>query len=58
MGKESKVQTGFRASESMFAEIEEMSDSFDISKNSLMTMAMRIGLNSLKDLSQLPNQQE
>jgi hypothetical protein len=56
--REARIQTGFRASESMNEEIEGLSEDFDISKNSLMTMAMRIGLNSLRDLKQVPFQQE
>ena len=54
MSKECKVQTGLRISESMSKEIEVLTENFEISKNALMTIALRIGLNNLKDVSHLP----
>ena len=58
MEKESKVQTGLRVSETMLEEIGNFAESFDISKNALMTIALRIGLNHLKELKQLPLSKE
>ena len=54
MSKEHKIQTGLRISESMNDEIERLTSNFEISKNALMTIALRIGLNSLKDINNLP----
>ena len=58
MNDKKVIQTGFRVSDVMNDEIEELAADFDISKNALMTMAMRIGLNNLKDLNQSQGQQE
>ena len=47
-----KIQTGFRISEAMHEEIEQTAKEYEISKNALMTMAMRIGLNHLRRVNQ------
>ena len=49
-----KVQTGFRVPESLNTEIEQTAKEYEISKNALMTMAVRIGLNILKNINQIP----
>jgi hypothetical protein len=50
---EPKIQTGFRASESLNKEIEKLSKDLGISKNAIMTMTINIGIKKLKsDLSE------
>lgn len=52
MGKKiEKIQTGFRVDEILNDEIEETSKLYGITKNALMTIAIRIGLNSLNGIS-------
>lgn len=58
MEKENKIQTGLRISESLNEEIERTACEYAISKNALMTIAMRIGLNALKGVNQIPLPQE
>ena len=52
MDKENKIQTGLRVSEAFYEEIERAASKYGISKNALMTIAMRVGLNALNDVNQ------
>ena len=54
MCKEYKIQTGFRVSEALNEEIELAAVEFEVSKNSIMTMAVRIGLRHLKVANSIP----
>ena len=53
-----KVQTGFRVPETLNEDIEQTAKAFEITKNALMTMAVRIGLNELKTLNRIPVPEE
>ena len=52
MESKQAIQTGLRVSEALNEEVERAAAEYEVSKNALMKMALRIGLSALKDVNQ------